>query len=86
MDHGRERRTDWVDHATVFKQLLLGSQSRAQQHVFFAQRAVSLVPGVDMRKAIKVKKVGIIGAGTMGGGIAMCFIEACQSALYAACL
>jgi 3-hydroxyacyl-CoA dehydrogenase len=49
-------------------------QSRALQHMFFADRQVSQIPGISKetpRRAIK--KVGIVGAGTMGGGIAMNF-------------
>lgn len=49
-------------------------QSRALQHMFFAERQVSQIPGITKetpRRAIK--KVGIVGAGTMGGGIAMNF-------------
>lgn len=52
-------------------------QARAQQHVFFAQRAVGNIPGLDKSVAPRdIKTVGIIGAGTMGGGIAMNFANA----------
>merc|ERR1712130_1002477 len=59
----------------LFLSLATGPQSRAQQHVFFAQRQITTVPGVDMSKALEIKKVGIIGCGTMGGGILMCFVQ-----------
>jgi len=59
----------------LFNKLATGSQARALQHVFFAQRAVSKVPGIDKNAALPLKKVGIIGCGTMGGGIAMCFAQ-----------
>merc|ERR1711978_123561 len=59
----------------LFNKLATGSQARALQHVFFAQRACSKVPGIDKNLALPIKKVGIIGCGTMGGGIAMCFAQ-----------
>ncbi len=61
----------------LFYECAQNPQSRALQHMFFAERQVSRIPGVDKetpRRAIK--KVGIIGAGTMGGGIAMNFANA----------
>jgi len=51
--------------------------ARAQQHLFFAERAAARVPGVAPDTATRpVKRVGIIGSGTMGGGIAMSFLNA----------
>ncbi|RIK84307.1 MAG: 3-hydroxyacyl-CoA dehydrogenase [Hyphomicrobiales bacterium] len=58
----------------LFVQLVSGVQSRAQRHLFFAEREAAKVAGVGKDVAARpVKKVGIIGAGTMGGGIAMAF-------------
>jgi 3-hydroxyacyl-CoA dehydrogenase len=58
----------------LFLELLNGTQSAAQRYVFFAERQVWKVPDVpDETPTLAVKKVGIIGAGTMGGGIAMNF-------------
>ena len=58
----------------LFVELMAGTQSAAQRHVFFAERAVWKIPDVpDDTPTIPIKKVGIIGAGTMGGGIAMNF-------------
>ncbi len=52
-------------------------QARAQQHLFFAERAATKVPGVNPKTPKRsIKKVAIIGSGTMGGGIAMNFINA----------
>ena len=52
-------------------------QARAQQHVFFAERAATKIPGIDPKTKIRnIEKVAIIGSGTMGGGIAMNFINA----------
>ena len=58
----------------LFGKLITGEQSAAQRHVFFAERQVWKIPGIakDQSK-IDIKKVGIIGAGTMGGGISMNF-------------
>ncbi len=61
----------------LFLQRKQSPQSRAMRHAFFAERACAKVPGMD--KSIKpqaVKRVGVIGAGTMGSGIAMCFASA----------
>jgi 3-hydroxyacyl-CoA dehydrogenase len=53
------------------------SQAKALQHVFFAERQVVRIPGLDGDvKPREVRKVAIIGAGTMGGGIAMSFANA----------
>jgi 3-hydroxyacyl-CoA dehydrogenase len=58
----------------LFMELMTGSQSAAQRYVFFAERQVWKVPDVpDDTPTIPVTRVGIIGAGTMGGGIAMNF-------------
>jgi 3-hydroxyacyl-CoA dehydrogenase len=54
-----------------------GDQSKAQRYAFFAEREAAKVSGVpDGTKARKVEQVAIIGAGTMGGGIAMSFANA----------
>jgi 3-hydroxyacyl-CoA dehydrogenase len=58
----------------TFRDLLKGDQSRAQRHVFFAEREAAKVP--DLPSSAAPREVGravVIGAGTMGGGIAMCF-------------
>ncbi len=52
-------------------------QARALQHMFFAERQISRIPGITKETPrLPIKKVGIIGAGTMGGGIAMNFANA----------
>lgn len=57
-----------------FMELYESDQSRALRHVFFAMRETAKVPGIAKdTPLIDVKSVGVIGAGTMGGGIAMCF-------------
>jgi len=61
----------------LFLELMNGSQSAAQRYVFFAERQVWKMPDIpDDTPTIPVAKVGIIGAGTMGGGIAMNFANA----------
>ncbi|PKQ04486.1 MAG: 3-hydroxyacyl-CoA dehydrogenase [Alphaproteobacteria bacterium HGW-Alphaproteobacteria-12] len=60
----------------LFRELVTGTQSAAQRHVFFAERQVWKLPDVPADTTIiPVGKVGIIGAGTMGGGIAMNFLN-----------
>jgi len=61
----------------LFLKLMNGDQSKAQRHVFFAERQAAKV--LDMPKGTKgrpVEKVAVIGAGTMGGGISMNFANA----------
>jgi 3-hydroxyacyl-CoA dehydrogenase len=65
-DDGRARETE------LFMDVVRTEPAKALIHVFFAERAVSKIP--DLPKDLKgsaVKRIGIIGAGTMGGGIAM---------------
>jgi 3-hydroxyacyl-CoA dehydrogenase len=58
----------------VFQQCLENSQSRALQHVFFAERKAAQIPGLAKGTQTRpIKSVAVIGAGTMGGGIAMNF-------------
>lgn len=50
------------------------TESRALRHLFFAEREVRKIPGIDASvKPRPIARVGIVGAGTMGGGIAMSF-------------
>ncbi len=59
-----------------FGKLMMGSQSRAQQHMFFAERQAAKIDGLPKDTPLRdIKKVGVIGAGTMGGGIAMNFLS-----------
>lgn len=61
----------------LFLELVASDESRAQRHVFFAEREALKVPGVPSGlKPDPIKQAVIIGAGTMGGGIAMCFANA----------
>ena len=75
----------------LFMRLVTGDQSKAQRHVFFAEREALKIPDMPAStRARGASKAAVIGAGTMGGGIAMCFanvgipvtlIETAQDAL-----
>ncbi|QJR13357.1 3-hydroxyacyl-CoA dehydrogenase NAD-binding domain-containing protein [Usitatibacter palustris] len=61
----------------TFLALMMTPESRALRHAFFAERAASKIPDIpEDTKPRKIEKVGVIGAGTMGGGIAMNFLNA----------
>ncbi len=61
----------------LFMGLMTGVQSAAQRYVFFAERQAAKIPNLPEGTATRpIRKVGIIGAGTMGGGIAMNFLTA----------
>ncbi len=61
----------------LFMELMTGVQSRAQRYLFFAERAAAKIPGLpEDTKLRAIAKVGLIGAGTMGGGISMNFLSA----------
>ncbi len=65
-----------LNERRLFEQLVAGDQSRAQRHAFFAEREAQkakLPPGTQPRE---IHRAAVIGAGTMGGGIAMCFANA----------
>jgi len=60
----------------LFVELVSGPQSAAQRHYFFASRQAWNIPGVAKDTAVRpVQSVGILGAGTMGSGIAMNFLN-----------
>ncbi|MBA3595881.1 MAG: enoyl-CoA hydratase/isomerase family protein [Methylibium sp.] len=61
----------------AFAALMLTPESKALRHAFFAERAASKIPDVPANTPLRpVNKVAVIGAGTMGGGIAMNFLNA----------
>ena len=61
----------------LFLKLVVDPRSKALRHVFFAEREIARVPGIDSSvKPRPIAKAAVIGAGTMGGGIAMCFANA----------
>lgn len=62
---------------SLFHRLMDGAQSKALRHAFFAERAAAKIDGLPKDVALRsVAKVGVIGAGTMGGGISMNFLSA----------
>ena len=61
----------------LFTALMLTPESSALRHVFMAERATSKIPDVPADTPVrKIAKVAVIGAGTMGGGISMNFLNA----------
>ncbi len=61
----------------TFLRLVAGDQSKAQRYAFFSEREAAKVSGIpEGTKARPVNQVAVLGAGTMGGGIAMSFVNA----------
>ena len=70
-DEGMKKESEY------FIECLVNPQREAMIHIFFGERAASKIADVPKDTPIKdIKKAGIIGSGTMGGGIAMCFANA----------
>ncbi|WP_137896967.1 3-hydroxyacyl-CoA dehydrogenase NAD-binding domain-containing protein [Sphingomonas sp. 2SG] len=60
-----------------FMRLMMGNQSAAQRHIFFAERQAAKIDDVPADTPRRpINRVGVIGAGTMGGGISMNFLSA----------
>jgi 3-hydroxyacyl-CoA dehydrogenase len=56
----------------IFEECIASEQARALIHAFFAERAVTKIPDIPKETAVyNIRQAAIIGAGTMGGGIAM---------------
>ncbi|MEO6433793.1 MAG: 3-hydroxyacyl-CoA dehydrogenase NAD-binding domain-containing protein, partial [Sphingomicrobium sp.] len=65
-----------LDERRLFMELMNGGQARAQQYFFFAERKSNKIEGLpEGTTARDIKHVGVIGAGTMGGGISMNFLS-----------
>lgn len=63
--------------AELFMECLTSPQSKSMIHVFFGERAVAKIPGLPKgTTTLDIKKAGVLGAGTMGGGIAMVYANA----------
>jgi 3-hydroxyacyl-CoA dehydrogenase len=61
----------------LFQQLMQSPESRALRHAFFAERAAAKIPDVPEDTPVrKIAKLAVIGAGTMGSGIAVNFLSA----------
>ena len=63
--------------AELFRECLYSDQSKALIHAFFGEREVRKIPGIPKdAPTFEINKAGIVGAGTMGGGIAMAYLNA----------
>jgi 3-hydroxyacyl-CoA dehydrogenase len=61
----------------LFRKLVAGTQSGAQRHAFFAERQAAKIPDIpEDTPSRSIDQVGIVGAGTMGAGIAINFLNA----------
>jgi len=61
----------------IFLKLLAGTESKALRYSFFAEREAAKVPDVPADTPLReIRSAAVIGAGTMGGGISMCFLGA----------
>ena len=60
----------------AFLELVASDQSRALRHAFFAEREVAKVRGIEGVAARPLRQIGVIGAGTMGAGITVAFLDA----------
>ena len=66
-----------AEEQRLFMECLFSSQSKAMIHAFFGEREVAKIPGLPKETpTLPIAKAAIIGAGTMGGGIAMNFMNA----------
>ena len=62
---------------SLFTKLVVSPQAAARRHIFFAERQAARIPGIGSDvPALPVDTAGVIGGGTMGRGIAMCFLNA----------
>jgi 3-hydroxyacyl-CoA dehydrogenase len=66
-----------IEERKLFMELMSGQQAKAQQYFFFAERKAAKIEGLpENTEPRPIRKVGVIGAGTMGGGISMNFLTA----------
>ena len=66
-----------IEERKLFMDLMSGTQAKAQQYFFFAERKAAKIEGLpEDTRPRPIRKVGVIGAGTMGGGISMNFLSA----------
>ena len=66
----------YAEEGRLFMQAKDSSQSRGLRHIFFAEREAGKIAGLDKNTPqTEIRAAGIIGAGTMGGGIAMNFLN-----------
>jgi 3-hydroxyacyl-CoA dehydrogenase len=66
-----------IEERKLFMELMSGTQAKAQQYFFFAERKANKIEGLpENTEPRPINRVGVIGAGTMGGGISMNFLSA----------
>src|SRR5438270_330309 len=66
-----------IEERKLFMELMSGTQAKAQQYFFFAERKANKIEGLpESTEPRPIRRVGVIGAGTMGGGISMNFLSA----------
>ena len=66
-----------AEELRIFRALMITPEAKALRHAFFGERAASKIPDVPEGTPLRdIKQVGVIGAGTMGGGITMNFLNA----------
>jgi 3-hydroxyacyl-CoA dehydrogenase len=66
-----------AEERRLFSQLMLGSESAALRHIFFAERAAAKIDGLPADTRLReIKTAAVIGGGTMGTGIAINFLNA----------
>jgi 3-hydroxyacyl-CoA dehydrogenase len=66
-----------IEERKLFMELMSGTQAKAQQYFFFAERKANKIEGLpENTQPREIRRVGVIGAGTMGGGISMNFLSA----------
>jgi 3-hydroxyacyl-CoA dehydrogenase len=66
-----------IEERKLFMELMSGAQAKAQQYFFFAERKAAKIDDIpEDTKPREIRRVGVIGAGTMGGGISMNFLTA----------
>ena len=66
-----------IEERKLFMELMTGQQSAAQRYFFFAERKANKIDGLpENTEPRPIHRVGVIGAGTMGGGISMNFLSA----------
>ena len=65
-----------AEERAAFQDLRQSREAVAKRYLFFAEREAARVADIKNAKARTIGRVGIVGAGTMGVGIAMCFLDA----------
>lgn len=65
-----------AEERRTFLALMQGEQAQALRHVFFSEREAGKLPGIDPASARPIHRIGVVGAGTMGSGIAVACLDA----------